>query len=146
MSREQIYNAVFVAGSTATGFNAKSRRLRHIEDLQPSEFPAFFQVQDDESWQHGNNMGNLPPIGEYHVEWWIYTFEPDPNLPPATRLNNALDAVTAALALPPAAPGFKQSLGGLVESVQLSGAISIAEGVLGDRAVARIPLVIKLKS
>lgn len=144
MNREQIYNAVFVAGSTATGFTTKSRKLRHIEDLQPSDFPAFFQVQNDEEWKHGSGMGNLPPIGQLNVEWWVYVQEPNPANSTTPKLNVALDALTAALGLPPSKPGLKQSLGGLVESVQLSGKIQIVEGAFEDRAFARVPLIIKL--
>jgi hypothetical protein len=145
MSRETVYLALYNLGAAASGFLTKGRKLKHIEEIDASQFPCFFQVQVEETWQHGNGgMGNLPPIGQFAVEWWVYVREPDPNVPATIKLNAALDTLTAALGLPPAAPGPKQTLSNQVESVQLAGKIDIVEGVLEDRAYARIPLIIKL--
>ncbi|MBS0200291.1 MAG: hypothetical protein JSR70_07545 [Proteobacteria bacterium] len=57
-------------------------------------------------------------------------------------MNPLVDALLAALKLPQSPLG-KQTLGGLVESVQLNGQVNYAEGALDDRGFVRIPLVIK---
>lgn len=143
MNRETIYNALFAKGKAAAGFNQNGRRLRHIEDLQPVEFPAFYQVQKDEGWKQP--VGNLPPIGELMVEWWVYVYSGDPSVSHDSLLNPLIDALSVSVCLPPAfnAAGL-QTLGGLVESVRLDGRIDYAGGALDDRGFARIPLVIRL--
>ncbi|MBS0200292.1 MAG: hypothetical protein JSR70_07550 [Proteobacteria bacterium] len=77
-SRESIYAALFNVAQSVPGFVTYSRRIRHIEDLAPGEFPAVFQTQVTEQFAHGNSgMGNLPPIGQLQVEWWVYVFSQD---------------------------------------------------------------------
>jgi hypothetical protein len=143
MNREAIYAALFAKGKAAAGFSQSARRLRHIADLQPSEFPAFYQVQKDEGWKQPS--GNLPPVGELTVEWWVYVFGADDTASHAAQLNPLIDALTASLGLPPAAnPTGYQSLGGLALAVRLDGRIDYAEGAMDDRGFARIPLVITL--
>ena len=143
MNRETIYAALFAKGTAAAGFSQSARRLRHIEDLQPSEFPAFYQVQKDEDWKQP--AGNLPPIGELTVEWWVYVYGPDSVTSHAALLNPLIDALAGSVGLPPAFnPSGYQTLGGLVESVRLNGRIDYAEGAMDDRGFARIPLVIRL--
>jgi hypothetical protein len=143
MNREAIYAALFAKGRAAAGFNQSSRRLRHIEDLQPAEFPAFYQVQMAENWTQP--AGNLPPVGQLTVEWWVYVYSGDGATSHATQLNPLIDALCASVGLPPAFnPSGTQALGGLVESVRLDGRIEFAEGAMDDRGFARIPLVIRL--
>ena len=143
--RETIYAALFAKAAAAAGFQSSGRRLRHIEELSASEFPAFYQVQVQEQWIHPNGgAGNLPPIGVLHVEWWVYVQNSDQNLSHSAQLNPLIDVLLACIGLPPAVTRMgKQDLGGIVESVQLSGAIQFAEGALDDRGFARIPLVMK---
>lgn len=144
MSREDVYAALYAKGIAAAGFTQTSRRLRHIEDLQPSEFPAFYQVQVEEGWQQAKV--NLPPIGTLHVEWWVYVQNSDDTLSHGQQLNPLIDALCASLGLPPTfSPGGNgaQTLGGLATAVLLEGKIQYAEGALDDRGFARIPLVIQ---
>jgi hypothetical protein len=145
ISRETIYAALFAKGQAAAGFNQSARRLRHIEDLQPAEFPAFYQVQVQESWSQP--AGNLPPIGSLHVEWWVYVFNGNPQASHGADMNPLVDALMSSLGLPPHFnPSLSggQALGLPIESIRLDGQIQYAEGALDDRAFARIPLVIKL--
>lgn len=142
MNREAVYAALFAKGQQAAGFTTATRRLRHIEDLQPSEFPAFFQVQVQEGWQQ--QKLNLPPIGDLHAEWWVYVYGSDSTVSHGAQLNPLIDALCASLGLPPAFnAGGAQTLGGLVTAVLLEGPIHYAEGALDDRGFARISLVIK---
>jgi len=60
---------------------------------------------------------------------------------PASVLNDLVDAVFAAMA--PNAPGLEtQTLGGLVEWARIEGSIETDEGLLGDQAVAIVPITI----
>jgi hypothetical protein len=142
VNRETIYAALFALGQGASGFAQSGRRLRHIDDLQPVEFPAFYQVQVDEDWVQ--SAGNLPPIGQLAVEWWVYVYSADETEPHSAQMNPLIDALCNALKLPPHFnAGGAQTLGGLVESVRLNGRIEYAEGAMGDRAFARIRLVMR---
>jgi hypothetical protein len=143
MNRETIYAALFAKASASSSFSETGRRLKHIDDLAPAQFPAFYQVQKDEAWKQPS--GNLPPIGELTVEWWVYAYNSDSTNSTAAKLNPLIDALCASVGLPPAMnPSGFQTLGGLVESVRLDGRIDYAEGAMEDRGFARIPLVIRL--
>ena len=141
-SRESIYAALFALASGNADFTTTGRRLKHIEDLDASNFPAFYQVQVDEDWKQA--MGTLPPNGELHVEWWIYVYSTDETVAHDTQMNPLVDSVLASVGLPPTFNPTKQTLSGAVESVRLSGKIEYSEGNLGDMAAARIPLTIYL--
>ncbi|MGH8158370.1 MAG: hypothetical protein ACREPQ_09630 [Rhodanobacter sp.] len=143
-TRETIYAALFAKGLAAAGFTNVGRRLKHIDDLQPSDFPAFYQVQVAEEW--AQKQTNLPPKGALHAEWWIYVYNNDGSSSHSQQLNPLIDALCGAVGLPPAFnPGTgEQTLGGLVTSVTLDGKIDYAEGALDDRGFARIPLVMYL--
>jgi hypothetical protein len=142
-SRESIYAALFSLVSGAAGFTTTSRRLQHIESVQPFQFPCLYQHQIVESWSQP--VGNLPPIGILQVELWVYVYSADETVSHSVQLNPLVDALVAALKLPPTPTQFgKQDLGGLIESVTLNGSISYAEGALADRGIAHIPLNIRL--
>lgn len=143
--RETIYQALFSTAQSATQFATFSRRLKHIEELSPVEFPAIYQVQLEEEWKQPS--GNMPSVGDMHVEWWVYVYDTDTTTSHAAQLNPLVDALLAAVGLPPGVNRFgAQTLGGLVDSVRLDGKIQYAEGVFDDRAFARIPLLIKTPS
>lgn len=146
-TREQVYAALFALGQSASGIaiGNTSRRLQMIDDM-PSEssFPAFFQTQLSEDWT--GTPGNLPPRGTAHVSWVVYVSDDDQTRSHAEQLNPIVDALLAAIKLPPAPATFQsgtQNLGGLVESVRLEGTIKFAEGVLANRGLAVIPLIVK---
>lgn len=139
MNREEIFGALFakleairVAGAVVTA----SRRLRHIEDVSPSEMPAVFQVQQDEAW---NARNHLPTVKTFTVDWWMYVHEPDTTLPASIKLNNLMDSLDAALGQE--GPGLDlETLGGSVYNAKFHGAVEIYEGILGDRAMAILPI------
>lgn len=137
--REEIYAALFayLFALKPSIFVTASRRLRHIEEMQPSEFPAAFQVQDTET---PNARPVLPTIWTLSPEWWVYAYEPNPEAAPSTKLNPLLDAICNAL--DPETPVTLQMLDGRVYHACVSGGIEIVEGVLGDRALAIISLKI----
>lgn len=137
MSREAIYAALFEKGKSLPGLITTSRRLKHWNDVPPSEQPALFQAQGDEL-PTGNN--SLPIIWKFNAEWYLYCHSGnDPEATPATQLNDLLDAVEQALK--PDVSGF-QTLGGLVYNCRISGKVETDEGLLGPQSVAVIPIEI----
>lgn len=138
-TREAVYSALFAKLQTVAGLTTISRRVKNVQDVQPEDFPAAYQLQGVQAIKFS---GANPASNVWHASWLLYAHDPDPASAPSTQLNNLIDAAVAVLA---PSPGFdKQSLGGLVEYCAIDGTIDVFEGVLGDRAVAVLPIVIVL--
>lgn len=136
--REEIYAALFKVlndAATGLGFATVSRRLKHIQELEPSAFPAAFQVQSDESAKQANR---LPTVWTLNVDWWINVYNNDESEPLTPQLNEALDALCSLL--DPETPLELVTLSGRVYNAAVSGTIEVFEGVLGDRALAILPI------
>lgn len=136
MNRESIYAGLFAILRDAYAWQTVSRRIQNLQDVQPEAFPAAFQMQGNQKLTY---QGDTPTVGEWQAQWLLYAYSSDPNVAPSTQLNNMVDAVLAALA-PTPGPVQRNTLGGLVEYVAAEGEIEIFEGVLGDRAIAVIPI------
>jgi hypothetical protein len=83
-----------------------------------------------------------PTVWTLNIELYLYAHSSDPYLSPATILNPLVDAVEAALA--PSATTGLQDLGlpSMVQHATIAGKIETEEGVLGDQAIAIIPVEI----
>lgn len=136
MNREPIYSALFAKVSIAPGMQTVSRRLRHWADVPPTDQPALFQIQKSETT---TQLKGVPVKWTAKVDLYLYVNMSDPNNTPSTLLNYYLDAIESALA--PDISGF-QTLGGLVSHCWIGGSVETDEGVLGDQAVAIIPIEI----
>jgi hypothetical protein len=140
INREPIYAALFGLMQTAADFAVVDRRLRHWSDVSPAEQPALFMVQKTETpsvHTHG-----APAVWTLAVDLYLYAHSSDPYLAPVTVLNPLLDAVEAALA-PSATTGIQDlGLPALVQHAYIAGKIETDEGVLGDQAVAIVPVEI----
>jgi|SRR6185437_3978582 len=137
MEREPIYAALFALLSGAAGFSTVGRRLQSWEDT-PAQ-PALFQIQAGE--KASEKFPGAPLRWQLSVRAWIYCqSDASPTSVPSSVLNPLVDAVVAALSPTPA--GEKQTLGGLVLNAWVDGEIRIFEGVLGQQAVAIIPISI----
>jgi hypothetical protein len=135
--REPIYAALFQLVSAIPGVTTASRRLKHWADVPPADQPALFQVQKGETV---TDRRGLPPKRVLAVELFLYAQSGgDPGIAPAQILNPLIDAIEAALA-PDGPPPAVQNLGGLVSHAWIEGRIETDEGVLGDQAVAIIPI------
>ena len=140
ITREPIYAALFGLLETAADFAIVGRRLRHWSDVAPAEQPALFMAQKTEL-ASVKTLG-APTVWTLAVELYVYVHSSDPYLAPATLLNPLLDAVEAALA-PSAATGLQDlGLPAMVQHAYISGKIETDEGVLGDQAVAIVPVEI----
>jgi hypothetical protein len=140
INREPIYAALFDVLAGAADFTVVDRRLRHWSDVAPAEQPALFVAQKTEL-ASVRTLG-APTVWTLAVDLFVYAHSSDPYLAPATVLNPLLDAVEAALA--PSATTGVQDLGipSQVQHAYISGKIESDEGVLGDQAVAIVPVEI----
>jgi hypothetical protein len=140
ISREPIYAALFDLVAQAGGFVTAERRLRHWSDVAPAEQPALFMAQKSET-AVVKALG-APTVWTLHVELYLYAHSSDSYLSPASVLNPLVDAVEAALA-PSAATGLQDlGLPSMVQHATIAGKIETEEGVLGDQAIAIIPVEI----
>lgn len=134
-SRESIYSAMFAQLQGISGLVTVSRRLKNIQDVAPESFPAAFQLQEKQSPKY---TGTTPTRTVLRASWLFYAYSSDEAVAPSTALNNLVDQACAVLT--PPNPMLKVTLGGLVEYAAISGDIEIFEGVLGDRAIAIVPI------
>ena len=138
--REAIYAALWTLGSGAGSFASANRRLRHWADVAPAEQPALFM---SEKGGHAQVKAlGAPIVWTLFADFYIYVHSSDPYAAPATIINPLLDALERALA-PSAATGI-QNLGlpQMVQHAYIAGKIETDEGVLGDQAIAIVPVEI----
>jgi hypothetical protein len=139
-SRESVFAALFTILQGAYAWQTCSRRLANIQDLAPEALPAAYQLQGPQALKYD---GGTPTVGMWQAQWLLYAISDDPNVAPSTQLNAMVDAVLGALK-PANGPLVRNTLGGRVEYAAAEGDIDIFEGVLGDRAIAVIPIRIQV--
>ncbi len=83
-----------------------------------------------------------PIVWTLYADFYIYVHSSDPYLAPATLLNPFLDAIEAVLAPSPATGVQNLGLPTMVQHAYISGKIETDEGVLGDQAIAIVPVEI----
>ena len=133
---EQVYAALFALSTSVPGLTTTSRRLKNAQDVAPADSPALYQVQGQQKALYKPNDPGI--IWDITATWIIVVIDNDPTQPITPVLNPIMDAITAALAPLPSQP--RNTLGGLVESCAIEGSVEIYEGVLGDRAIAVVPI------
>ena len=138
--RETIYGALWTLARGAAGFASADRRLRHWAEVAPIEQPALF-LSEKGGLARSKRLG-APIVWTLYADFYIYAHSSDPYLAPALLLNPLVDALEMALA-PAAATGI-QNLGlpGMVSHAQIVGRVETDEGVLGDQAIAIVPIEI----
>lgn len=134
INREQIYSALFAKLRAIPAFGTASRRLRHWDDVPAVDQPALFQTQKPEQPEQ---QPGLPTKWTLAVDVYIYANTAGED-PPAAIINPLIDSIEAAIAPDPVTN--KCTLGGLVSHVWIDGEIQNDEGVLGDQAVAIVPI------
>jgi hypothetical protein len=139
MNREAIYAAFFeriAALATAGTLTTASRDLAFVEELDPSLFPAVYQNQTGEEPQSMTTAG---------VECWLFSLDLYvyvlKGAPAAQSLNAVNDAVFALLGTPQEpSQFFVPGVPGVAHAVWPDGGSQTWEGILGNRAVTRIPV------
>lgn len=135
MTREPIMAALFAKLSAINGVVLSSRILRHYNELRPADQPALFLSPRSQSVAQKRG---LPPVWTIDVSVYVYVKRSGNDVVPDTQMNTILDAIEAALN--PAGGVEVQTLGGLCDHAWIEGAIETDEGVLGDQAIAIIPI------
>lgn len=143
ITRETIYAALFTTIQTAlqaTGVVVTiERKLRHWTDVRPTEQPYVGVVQGN---QRPTVTQRRPTVWNLEAQVYIYTHRESTDEIPATQLNRVLDEIEK-LFLPSQDKSYVQTLGlANVQNAWLSGAIETDEGLLGDQAVAIVPIEI----
>ena len=138
--REAIYGALWSLAAGAASFASANRRLRHWADLAPAEQPALFMSEKGE--RAVTRALGTPIIWTLYADFYIYVHSSDPYLAPAMLLNPLLDALAAALAPSPATGIQNLGLPTMVQHAYIAGKVETDEGVLGDQAIAIVPVEI----
>ena len=140
INREAIYGALWVLGSGAARFASANRRLRHWTDVATAEQPALFM---SEKGGHAaiKRLG-APIVWTLYAEFYIYVHSSDPYLAPGTVLNPLIDALEATLAPTPTTGIQNLGMPEMVQHAYIAGKIETDEGILGDQAIAIVPVEI----
>jgi len=138
--RETIYSALWTLGAHAAQFVTASRRLRHWNDVAPAEQPALFL--SERGGHAAVKALGAPAVWTLYADFYLYAHSSDPYAVPATLLNPLIDALEAALAPSPNTGIQNLGLPAIVRHAYIAGKIETDEGVLGDQAVAIIPIEI----
>src|SRR5271169_795973 len=138
--RESIYAALWALGAGAESFASANRRLRHWADVAPAEQPALFMAE--KGGQAVTKALGASIAWTLYADFYVYVHSSDPYLAPAMVLNPLLDALEAALAPSPATGIQNLGLPAMVQHAYIAGKIETDEGVLGDQAIAIVPVEI----
>ena len=136
--RESIYATLWERAVGAASFASTNRRLRHWADVAPAEQPALFM--SEKGGTAVTKVLGAPIVWTLYADFYIYVHSSDPYLAPAMLLNPLLDALEAALASSPATGIQNLGLPAMVQHVYIAGKVETDEGVLGDQAIAIVPV------
>ena len=109
-------------------------------DLAPAEQPALFM--SEKGGHAATKTLGVPIVWTLYADFYVYVHSSDPYLAPARLLNPLLDAIEAALAPSPAARVQSLGLPAMVQHAYIAGKVETDEGVLGDQAIAIVPIEI----
>jgi hypothetical protein len=140
IEREAIYRALWALGADAAQFVTASRRMRHWNEVAPAEQPALFLAE--KGGQAAVKALGAPAVWTLHADFYLYVHSSDPYAAPAALLNPLIDALEQALAPSPVTGIQTLGLPQMVQHAYIAGKVETDEGVLGDQAVAIVPVEI----
>ena len=142
INREAIYSALWTLASVSAQYATANRRLRHWSEVSPAEQPALFM--SEKGGTGVIKVYGAPTVWTLLADFYIYAHSTDIYMPAASILNPLIDALEAALGPIEPAAGFWQNLGlpDMVRHTYVAGRIETDEGILGDQAVAIVPVEI----
>lgn len=141
-SREQIMQALLLRLQQAYPFAVVGRRNPRPDNIAEPNEPALFLLKHHEF--HKIVSPNMPPKRSMTVMAMVYfDASNDPNAVPDALINDMTDAIDQALRPDNVIHG-RCTLGGLCESVQISGQTTNAPGDKTGKALAIIPIEITL--
>jgi hypothetical protein len=120
MSREAAFSTLFDTLANAYSWGIASRRLRLWSEVPAAMRPALFQLEAGPETYQWTSLA--APKRTIEAKLFLYFDSRDPLTPGAIAINDALDAIDAALApqLADLAAG-RQTLGGAVYDCKISG-------------------------
>ncbi len=96
MSREAAFSALFQRVTTAYGWGVASRRIKLWSEVPAALRPALFQLESGPETYQWTSLAT--PRRTFEVKLFLYFDARDPTKPGACAINEALDALDAALA------------------------------------------------
>lgn len=139
MNFEPIYAALFAKVSGIAGVKTRSRKLKHWADVPAKQQPALYMSQSGETPEQ---VRGLRAKWRLKAELYLYVNPGEGrDVIPSQVMNPMLADIRAALA-PDNVVANVCTLGGLVSHCWISGEVEVYDGVLGDQAVALIPIEI----
>jgi hypothetical protein len=139
MNRETIFAALFAKAQGAANFTLIDRKLMPMGEVPDDQCPALFQLQDD---QDVAKKRGIPDKYTLRAEWWVYATLTQSGGYASTALNNLLDALETALAPDPVSGVYQLGLPDTVSDCRIEGKIQIFEGILGNKCMAIVPVII----
>lgn len=143
IATETIYQSLFELlqdPSLAGVFVTTTRRLKLVEDVDENQMPYLGQLQLDRLPEIDVLGGTLGWV--CNAEWYLYVSAPNEDVPSTPILNPIVDKL---LNLFPqeggSALGF--TTGGKVCTLT-HGAVEFYEGLLGQKAVVKIPIKVRV--
>jgi hypothetical protein len=120
MTREAAFSALFATISAAYPWGLASRRMKLWSEVPAALRPAFFQLESGpETYQWASPA---TPKRTLEAKLFLYFDARDPTTPGAIAINNALDAIDAALAPADSNIGLgRQTLGDAVYDCKITG-------------------------
>lgn len=129
--------------SLQAGFQTTDRLLKHWADVDAGMQPALYLTQTDET---ATKRTGQPTNWVLDCMIWVYTMSPSESQSAQPGLNVLLANIRNALGCDASGPGRaqnRQTLGGTCFDCFISGKIITDDGLLGQQAVARIPIRIQ---
>ncbi|HXT06167.1 MAG TPA: hypothetical protein VN715_04430 [Roseiarcus sp.] len=120
MSRETAFSALFQRVSAAYDWGVASRRIKLWSEVPARQRPALFQLESGPETYQWTSLA--APRRMLEAKLFLYFDARDPSRPGARSINEALDALDAALA--PRALDLekgRQTLGGAVYDCKIVG-------------------------
>lgn len=144
-SRRVIYAALFRRLEQIPGVVTVARKLRPFNKVGASEQPAVFLTRRHETLSPAAGTAKqLPALRRYECDVHVYVHAAScASGAVDDAMSDLLDALEAALAPDDhQGRGGACTLGGLVSHCRVQGTIETDEGLLGDQAVAIVPIEI----
>ena len=138
--REAIYSALWALGAGTGRYVSANRRLRHWADVAPIEQPALF-LSEKGGLATVKALG-APIVWTLYADFYIYVHSSDPYQAPGAILNPLLDALERAIAPSPTTGIQNLGLPAMVSHAYIAGKVETDEGVLGNQAIAIVPVEI----
>jgi hypothetical protein len=120
MSREAVFSALFATVSNAYDWGLASRRMKLWSEVPATLRPALFQLESGPETYQWSTLAT--PRRTFEAKLFLYFDARDPSRPGASAINEALDAIDAALAPSKLDTSRgRQTLGGVVYDCKIVG-------------------------